>query len=162
MLHTRPRTDPIASPAAGADITFVPTQIDQCVVMTFKARLTTSAVVANRLPALVMKDINGNIYVQAGLGQPQAASLAVTYTWARAFGAGSAGALVTGQSTSGPLPDAWLQPGDTIGTATTNLDVGDQWDQVVCRYYVGEHWLRLRRELAEATLAEHALGQLTG
>lgn len=158
-MHTRPRTDPISPPAAGADFAFTPTQTDQCIVMTLKARLTTSIVVANRLPALVMKDVNGNVYVCAGASQPQVASTAVTYTWARAFGTSSAGALVNGQSVSGPLPDAWLQPSDSIGTLTPGIDVGDQWDQIVCRYYVGEHWLKLRREMAERAAITQALGE---
>lgn len=126
--------------------------------MTVKARFTTSAAVASRLPAIVLKDINGQEFAVADFGHAQTAGLAVTYTWARNFGLGINAAPVTGQAVSGPLPDAWLQPGDSIGTLTAGIDVADQWDQIVIRYYTGEHWLRLQRELAEARL----VGQLVG
>lgn len=161
-MHTRPITQQLPSPAAGTDIAFVPTQTDQCIVMAFTARLTTSAAVASRLPALVMKDQNLLQYVVADFGEAQTAGLAVTYTWARDFGVGISAAPVAGQSVSGRLPDAWLQPQDTIGTHTTNIDVADQWDQVVVRYYTGEHWLRLKRELAERTQIETAIATLGG
>lgn len=161
-MHTRPVTQALASPAAGADIAFIPTGTDQCIVMTLTARLTTSATVADRLPALVMKDQNLVTYVLADFGQPQTAGLAVTYTWARDFGLSVTASPVAGQAMSGRLPDAWLQPQDTIGTQTHGLDPADQWDQVVIRYYTGEHWLKLRRELAERTMLETAVATLGG
>lgn len=130
--------------------------------MTVKARFTTSAAVASRLPALVLKDINAQEFAVADFGHAQTTGLAVTYTWARNFGLGINAAPVAGQAVSGPLPDAWLQPGDSIGSLTAAIDVADQWDQIVIRYYTGEHWLRLKRELAERTQIETAIGLVGG
>jgi hypothetical protein len=133
-------------------------EIDQAILMSVTARLTTSAAVASRLPAIAYTDQSAQLFLSADCGQPQAASLAVTYTWARDFGLGLFAAPITGQRVSAPLPDAWLQPGDVLSTVTANIDVGDQWDRIILRYYTGERWLALQRELA----VERFLGSESG
>lgn len=157
-MHTRPVTYPLPSPAAGTDFSYRPSQTDQAVVMTLTAKLTTSATVAGRLPALTYTDQNGEVYLSADLGQAQAASLAVTYTWARMFGTTLGAAPITGQKASAPLPDAWLQPNDTISVVTANLDPADQWSNIMIRYYTGERWLALQRELRLEAEIEATLG----
>lgn len=157
-MRTKPLTYPIPSPAAGSDWSYEPSNTDQGVVMTLTATLTTSIVVASRLPAIYYKDQNGLTYLSADCGQPQAASLAVTYTWAREFGLGLFAAPVNGQRVSAPLPDAWLQPADSIGTKTANMDVGDQWSNIVIRFYTGERWRQLQRELAVEQYLESESG----
>lgn len=115
--------------------------------MAVTARLTTATAVASRLPAIAYTDQSGLVYLSADCAQPQAASLAVTYTWARDFGLGLFAAPIAGQRIGAPLPDAWLQPGDTIGVKTDNLQAADQWDQIVIRFYTGERWRKLQAEL---------------
>ena len=157
-MRTKPLTIPLVSPVAGADWSFKPTQTDQCVVMAVTATLTTDATVAARLPAIAYTDQSGLVCLSADCGQPQAASLAVTYTWAREFGLGLFAAPINGQRVSAPLPDAWLQPGDTIGTKTFGIDAGDQWSNIVIRYYTGERWRQLQRELAVEQYLESESG----
>lgn len=147
-MRTKPLTYPIPSPAAGSDWSYKVSPTDQGIVMAVTATLTTSAVVAARLPAIEYTDQSGLVYLSADCAQPQAASLAVTYTWAREFGLGLFAAPVNGQRVSAPLPDAWLQPNDLLSVTTLNKDVADQWSNIVIRFYTGERWRQLQRELA--------------
>lgn len=116
--------------------------------MALTATLTTAVAVAARMPAIEYTDQSNMVYLAADFAQSQPASLAVTYTWARDFGTGLFVSPITGQRVSGPLPDAWLQPSDKIGTVTANLQAADQWSNIVIRFYTGERWKTLQRELA--------------
>jgi hypothetical protein len=158
-VRTRPVTYPIPSPAAGSDWSYTPSPTDQGIVMAVTATLTTAVAVAGRMPAIEYTDQSGLVYLSADCAQPQAASLAVTYTWAREFGLGLFAAPVNGQRVSAPLPDAWLQPNDKIGTVTSNMQAADQWSNIVIRFYTGERWRELQRELAVEQYLEGESGQ---
>lgn len=148
-MHTKPVTFTIPAPAAGADWTYEPSNGDQAVIMAITARLTTAVAVANRLPALTLKDQNGTVYFADDMSEPQAASLVCRYSWAREAPDPLAVALSNNQSVTAPFPNVWLQPGDTIGTVTQNIQAADQWSTIVIRYYTGEHWRHLQHELRE-------------
>lgn len=146
-LRTQPRTFSIPSPAPGADWVFTPSQTDRAVVMSVTGILTTAVAAANRFPALTLTDQSGLVYYSADVGRPQAASLVVRYTWARDVYLSPSTLIAGGQSMAGGMPDVWLDPNDTIGTVTNALAAADQWSSIVIRYYTGERWLELQREL---------------
>lgn len=159
-MHTKPLNLPVPAPAAAADWHFVPSQTDRVIVMSVTALLTTAIAVANRYPALTLKDQEGLPYFTADMGVAQAASLAVNYCWARESNSGATAAPVAGQAMSRPFPDIWLSPGDSLGMVTDNLSAGDQWSNIVIRYYTGQRWLDLQAEIAEAKqLAQILTGQ---
>lgn len=149
-MHTKPLTFQLPAPVAGSDWSYMPSQTDQTVIMAITATLTTDATVANRYPGLKMTDQSGLVYFAMNASEPQAASLAVTYSYAESAPNQSGITAVTGQALAAPLPQIWLQPGDTIGSDTLGLDASDQWSAIVIRFYTGERWKRLQWELQVA------------
>lgn len=141
-------TLPVNSPAAGVDFSFIPCGTDKVRLLTLTATLTTSAVVANRRPALAFSDKSAGTFWSADAINPQVASLAVTYSWARGVGAQVASAIVTTERAALQLPDMWLQGQDTIKSITGAIDVGDQWSNIIFRAVVGEAWESEREMLS--------------
>ena len=139
MAH-RVVTEQVASPAAGADLAFTPSATDRVLLLAVTAVLTSSAAVANRRAALVLQDQNALAYWSADAVEPQAASLAVTYSWARGAATPPISALVASERVSLPLPWLRLEPGDTVKTATAAVDVADQWSAIIYRAVVGDWW----------------------
>lgn len=152
-------TTVLPAPAAGADWTFTPSPTDRVHVLTITGKLTTAAAVANRVVALRCEDLNAVNYYQADAVYPQAASLAVTYSWSRNGGNGANPAIFTGESVGLALWSHWLEPGDRVGSLTANIAAADQWSAIVARYVVLEHWVMLE-ELGE--LAALAARQASG
>lgn len=117
-------TSPVANPAAGADWTATVPGGHVWQLLAVRARLTTSAAVANRQPDLILTD--GALEIaRVPPVAVQAAGGARVYTWADVdFG------LQLGSTALGPLPAIRLASAWSVGTATALIDAADQWDQV--------------------------------
>lgn len=139
MAH-RVVTDQVPSPAAGADWSFTPSQTDRVLLLSVTGLLTTAVAVANRRPALALKDQNGLVYWSADSVYPQAASLAVTYSWARGASNPPAAAIVTLERVALPLPWLRLQPNDTVESLTAAIAAADQWSGIIYRAVIGDTW----------------------
>lgn len=145
----------VASPAAGAEWSNVFSTNEPFRLISIQAKLTASAVVANRQVAFLLRDVNGlecyfsgstsNI-AASGSGHAQASIAQAT---SQATNDGQGNGLVT------PWPDFWLPPGWSIASRTASLDVGDQWSAI---NYVGEFgldaWHRDQRDAAIEALYE--------
>jgi hypothetical protein len=122
------RVVPIASPAAGADFTITTPGESTWSVLSIAATLTTSAVVANRVPVLRMTDGSSVLWRVPAL-VAVTASLTTQVSWVAELGyqqaALSGGALTVG------LPPMYLQPGNIVALTTSALDVGDTWTNIV-------------------------------
>lgn len=133
-------TEAVAQPAAGAGFAFTPSSTDKTLILALTAKLTTSAAVAARRPALALSDQNGTVYWSADSVLPQAASLGVTYSWARGAALAPSAALVASERVALPLPWLRLQPEDQVSGVTALLDVADQWTAIVWRGIIGDWW----------------------
>lgn len=139
MSH-RVVTNRIALGATGGNIAFTPSSTDHVLLLAVAATLTTDATVAARRPAIVLEDQNGLQYWGADAGMPQAASLAVTYSWARGASLAPSAALVASQRVALPLPWLRLEPEDTVNLITSLEDASDAWSNVVWRGIIGDWW----------------------
>jgi hypothetical protein len=117
----------INSPAAGADwIATVPGGVIW-EVLSIKATLVTSAIVANRNAVLRVTDADTNVLYSIAPAASQAASSNFQYSWIQGLG--------TSLSSNGlqnplPTPPVPLSNGFVVRAATTLLDVGDQWSGI--------------------------------
>lgn len=151
MSH-RVVTVPVAQASAGAGVAFTPSGQEHVLLLAVAATLTTDATVASRRPALILEDQNGLQYWGTDAGQPQAASLAVRYSWSRGASLGPPNALVASQRVALPLPWLRLEPEDTVNLITALEDTSDQWSNVVYRAIIGDLWER-EQELAHLAQA---------
>jgi hypothetical protein len=133
-------TEQVPAPAAGSDWAFTPSSTDRVLLLSVTAKLTTSAAAANRRPALALEDQNDLTYWSADSVFPQAASLAVTYSWARGASNPPAAAIVTLERVALPMPWLRLQPNDAVESDTALLDVADAWTNIVYRAVIGDWW----------------------
>ncbi len=122
--------EPIASPAAGGNIAWNLATNRNVKLDAFSCLFVTSAVVANRGPVLIVKDSAGNIIWQLGGTAAVVASTSERLFWALSLAGSNNG--VNNQANA--LPEMWLPPGCTLSTITANLDVGDQFSQIVASY----------------------------
>lgn len=115
----------VGDPAAGADWTYTVPVGSRVRVYGVAARLVTSAVVANRVPNLLMDD--GAVLVGSALnGTATTASLTRDYVFAP-----NAGATITvGAFIQRNLSDNWLLGGFRLRMVTTAIDVADQWSDI--------------------------------
>lgn len=103
-------------------------------IVALRAVITTSAAVANRLPALVLSDGTDDF---ATIPAPAAVAASLSGVVSTVPGAPSVGAA------GGPLlypspTDGWtLLPGWSLRTATGAIDAGDQWSAI--RLWVVEY-----------------------
>lgn len=95
---------------------------------TIQAKLTASAVVANRQPRLVFGDGNVN-FAAVEVATSITASQAVTFLFVAGLIGSSAG--VSGNFPNVGIPQIVLENQSTIASTTTAIDVGDQWSQIV-------------------------------
>ena len=117
-----------ANPAAGADWQTNPNQASQLIAVT--ATLVTSATVANRLPALQLKDNAGHVLAQLPAQAVQAAGATIIYVW----GQNQPYTVANGLSLA-PVPAGIVMAANwTVGTSTTALQVGDQWSAIVATF----------------------------
>jgi hypothetical protein len=110
-------------PAAGAECSVTVPTGARWRLLAFRCALITSAVVANREPALNFSD-GVNTFAAYPAGAAHAATTTRIYSWTR--GAIRAAAGVSGDSVI-PIGDLWLPAGFVISTVTANFDVGDNW-----------------------------------
>lgn len=121
----------VAAPAAGAEIFAQVPAGEAWRVLSFFARLTTSATVATRyadlrlLRGALSTDPN---FFRDGIVSGQAASLFWDYTWALGC------SVVVNNTGNGrslrPFPDLVLTQGMSISTFTLNIQAGDQWSLI--------------------------------
>lgn len=118
---------PVASPTAGNEIIAkVPGGV-MWEILHFRALLTTSAVVATRLPKLAYRDPDLVTRVTYPSAVSQAASLVNNFDWDAGIGATVSATGIANPLSTPPIP---LPSGWTVITATGLLDVGDQWSAV--------------------------------
>lgn len=151
-MKSRLLTATVTQPAAGADFKFIPAGMEEVRLLSLSAILTTSAVVGARQPSLRFQTREPVTYWAADTIFPQAASLAVRYSWAIGTGLGVANPVVASGKAAAPLPHLWLDEDDTVASTTLLLDVGDQWSSIAYRCLVGSHY-RAVEELAELSQA---------
>lgn len=115
---------PAPNPAAGADFRINAQGGVIWEVLSFRASMTTSAVVANRQVALGIFDQDGTRIAMF----PAVSNQTATQTQGYTFYAGQGAWEAFGEQTAPlPVPPALVQPGWSIRTVTTAIDVGDQW-----------------------------------
>lgn len=117
---------PVAAPAAGADWTITVPGQGVWQLLAVRARLVTSATVANRVVGLGLNDQTTTVF---NIDQPNAvpASRTTDFNWAPSMlqTQGSGDATVTSR-----LPDIPLMGGWRIASATGAIQIGDQWSNV--------------------------------
>lgn len=156
--HRRVITQKVAQPALGADFSFIPAAGDRVRLLALTAILTTSAVVAARQPGISLSDQSAGIYWASDAINPQAASLAVRYSWAIGTGVAEQATIVTGERITLPLPHLWLGTDDTVASSTLAIDVGDRWSAIVWRGLVGDEWAEAEELAALAQAFTAAVG----
>lgn len=124
----------LQSPAAGADFTFtIPDVGSVYEIVSIRARLVTSAAVANRLVHCVIKDAATNEVYRVGADLAITAGLTTIYTFAPAI-ASIVGGHTTNNDIGYPIPEGPYLPRWTIGSLTTAIDVADQWSLISIWY----------------------------
>ncbi len=130
IVNTNP-----ANPAAGADFTITMPTNGRVRVSTLNAQLVTSATVINRIVRVQIKNGLGNLVYQAPPQQVIPASTTAQVT----FAPGQITSVVDVTTVNVPLPGpVVLGGGFTLGTSTTNLQIGDQWSNISLS---SEQWL---------------------
>lgn len=120
----------LQQPAAGADWTYtIPDAGAVYELVAIRARFVTSAVVANRAVAVIVKDAAGTEVFREGLDTAVTASLTTIWTFTSEAGT-SAGGVATVKAVALGIPEGPYLPRWTISTVTTAIDVGDQWSQI--------------------------------
>ena len=111
-------------PGAGADILETVPVNRRWKLLSFRATLTASAVVANRQPLFSTKDNNNAVLTGFQSSINQTAGLAWNYT----FGPWGFGVVQSLTEVAIPsLPEQILLAGYKINTSTAGLQAGDQW-----------------------------------
>lgn len=129
------RVATVQQPAVGKDWSATPVTDRPFHLMSVRAVLTASAVVANRAPELRLATRDGEILAAIGQATLVVANGVINFNWAKGLDTNSGG---SGASTA-PLPDLWLPDGATIQTVTVNLDVGDKWSLIVLGFRVEDY-----------------------
>lgn len=121
-------------PAAGADFAYsIPDAGAAYEIVAVRARLVTSAVVANRGVAVTVKDAAGTEVFRGGFDTAITASLTIIFTFGP-VAASSSGGITTTKAVAIELPGGPYLPRWVIGTNTTAIDAGDQWSQIAVWY----------------------------
>lgn len=118
------RLDP---PAPGADWTFQVPAGTWCRPILARARLVTSAAVANRVPVLTLADGDALAVWQCAPQAAQAATATVDYS---AADSGAGPSAVLGGVAILPLPSVWLPAGWSVRIVTAAIDAADQWSAI--------------------------------
>jgi hypothetical protein len=128
------RVVPLVNPAAGVDAVWTVPAASRWEVLAARAKLTTSATVANRIPHLVLTDDLGNTFYDYPSNNNQVAGTVLSY----GIGIGIVAANFDNTITLVLAVTARLNQKWTIGFSTTGLQAGDQWS--ACALMVHE-WL---------------------
>ena len=127
LSRTNIVSQPIISPAAGADmLVTVPFGV-MWDLQSFTARFTASAQAANRTLGFQVKDQSGNLVYQYQCSANVATTVVVTITFSEDCGLVPT-ALATGNIVFFPCPRAWFGAGWQFGTFTGSIQTNDQWD----------------------------------
>lgn len=118
----------IASPAAGAEWSFVVPGGVTWEVIAVRAAFVTSAVVATRIPELDFTDADAKILGRIPPPATQVASTSTNILWNRGFGDHLNSGGISGAALPFDLP---LSSGYTLRSNTFAIDVGDQWSAIV-------------------------------
>lgn len=132
-----PRIIAVPSPAAGAEWKLdIPGGVAWYIRSAF-ARLTASAVVANRNPSLSVLESDSHPIFTSPQSLATAATFITDYTWSPYISVPGGLAGFWGQAPfmHGPLLTGWR-----ISTVTAGFDVGDSWSSIFL--YVLEVWER--------------------
>jgi len=142
----------LANPAAGADLHDIPNYGDTFRLLTLRAKLVTSATVANRYPHFQFVSPSGAVIHEAVPQAAQVASAAIYYDLVGGSGSANEGSAVNDDVSSLALPDFWFPAGTIVKTVTTNIQVADTWEEIYWSALVGEEFehLRLLAEIAQA------------
>lgn len=132
------------NPAAGADVAITPITGEPFRLMTLRAKLTASVVVANRFPHFQIIDQSGAIVHEIVANAAQVASSIVTYQLTCGNGAPYQGGAVVDGVSGIALPDIWFAPGFKVRTLTTAIDAGDQWSIVNWTALTGDEYEQAR------------------
>lgn len=126
----------VAPPAAGSDfaVTTPDTEAQgMWQVVAIRARLVTSATVANRFVAVAVKDENGTEVYRVGYDTAITAGLTVICTLAPAVST-VVGGVANVKALTFPLPAGPYASRTVFSSVTTGIDTGDQWSQVAVIY----------------------------
>jgi hypothetical protein len=129
-------SQPVPAPAAGADFTITtPDTLAQGVwqIVSIRARLVTSATVANRFVALTVKDEVANEVCRVGFDTAITAGLTVFCTFTPAVST-VVGGVTNVKALTFPLPAGPYPSRTAFSSVTTNVDTGDQWSQIAVIY----------------------------
>lgn len=121
-------------PAAGTDFTFtIPDAGAVYEIVSIRARFVTSAAVANRAVAVLVKDAAGTEVYREGFDTAITASLTtiVSFTSGAVSGLGGISQV---KAVTLPLPEGPYLPRFTISSVTTLIDAADQWSQIAVWY----------------------------
>ena len=126
LSRTNIVSQPIISPAAGADmLVTVPFGV-MWDLQAFTAKFTASAQAANRFLGFQVKDQSGNLVYQYQCTAAVATTLVITITFSEDC-ATVPTALATGNIVFFPCPRAWFGGGWTFGTFTGSIQTNDTW-----------------------------------
>lgn len=121
-------------PAAGADFAYTIPDVGAVYeIVAIRARLVTSAAVANRGVAVTVKDAAGTEVFRGGFDTAVTASLTTFWTFSP-YAASSSGGVALTKAVAIELPEGPYLPRWVIGSATTAIDAADQWSQVAVWY----------------------------
>ena len=123
--------------AAGVDATFTVPNGVFWDLKSLVGTLTASAGAANRFVGWNLKDQSGTVVYQYNLTAALTANLVGTFTFSEDCTIVPT-AFATTNTLLMPMPRAFIPPGWSFGTVTTNIQAGDQWSSVAA--YVQE-WL---------------------
>jgi hypothetical protein len=125
----------VANPAAGADWNFQTNAIERSRIIAIRAQLAASATVANRTPAIRVRDAAGDVMFIAGNNNNQVASATQGYSYGQGVPLGQSSAT----EFFAPLPDNLvIAGGQQIGSITAGIQAGDQWSNI---WLLIEDWL---------------------
>lgn len=133
VMHGVQEPRAVQNPVAGADWSFTCDQGYYRRLKTGRGILTTSAVVANRLPRFQFQDADGNVLWETVVPSALVAGQTNRVSWA--IGVTQQGTGANNSVSSLSLPAVWLPPGYKVAVSTLGLDTtantGDQWSAVV-------------------------------
>ena len=134
-MHKHVREQP-PSPLAGVDISAFPSTQSPYRLLTVRAKLVTSATVANRTPHFQFVTPSGDVFFEAVPSAAQTEGATVIYQLTADSGAPNEGSAVNDGIAGLSLPNFWVEEGTRVKTATTNIEAGDQWSSIYVTYLV--------------------------